>query len=1399
MSAKSFASTLIETPALHQNMMSFPQMLEVNIEDEEGEARPSGIDGYAPPDGGRFENKQRGGKSYAASSSATGNSVSEIQRRYENTTQEIGVRGNQQSLETMRGPSLKKSLHAPTLAAKADAFEISRTSANPPEQQISNDITSLGSNAKQELKEGLQGLGLGLPYLNHSSDTGESWQADMKRLEMSISDAVSIGTSDMLSKGVSTGSRTQLWQVSDLQTQLTPSSSSFSDLTEKPNRKNVLTETSTNEQRLGTKSPKLLSRVSSSRARENGSLAMLSRTGSPFRETSQTPISPSQSILNLSQKGLASERRKLWEASSIGGGLGHTPLRLHKRLESNAKSSNTILGESSGKERHFDGVIDDSSKDSSASHNVTAMPPFHNYAVNADSRQPAYVGDQTSRQHNGVEAPSLKLFKAGALRADLPPEPLVSSRSFGHMSSRQPVPLLMASVSEGFQKSPTCISSSKHSLTTLPVSAEPTAAGGTTESVHQMERTLYDGALSFAPATKTLDSNERGEVKDITNVSQESLYRDPMQARSDNATNRSSVTLDSTSNRQPRIFKWTASSASADLGPNSEPTAVNSSFHPASKLEAESNRHGREHGSSDTNNSYRCSQSKDLPAIRKAASQDDQPDTSYFNYRTGVDLSAASLPDHSAQFSLAKTYTDWATPISTGLYAIPMSPDMNGGGSAPSAGHRLYSKSPLTKSPGKRFVGKLVDVAKKAVPAGVKHGAGNLNRFMHNDRVSFGGSNFKDHHTSKFSPAISQAPSIVERREAQDMQPHWGNELHGMAMSSVEMINASEADQDLRYAATPKERELPPIPQGQVMHIDVSTADAGSVHEARLWTQQELSSQPEEGCEADDTVFTNAEGPAERASHVEQQRADLSPILEFGEGPQELLQPNRATIGQGNSAENERAEFLKDVHSVQDERGLSVFRTRQAMMRQPGRLTTPAPLSGVEPTCVDVLSSSKVTPPVTMAFLQSPMDMANQGPPREMEPLRLPRRIQQTTPTLENGFGQEGRDTSPTKTERLRTVADWAQGAAIAPPPPANDPRNASQEAALYRDEDRLDIRIESPAMDFASLPTAHVASRALPSTPAHIPWKSHSRMVSDDAEHIFENRLPEADVPVTQAGFCRPSPADGVRDSEVKVLSPNDLALMESRDPRPLLVLTKAVSPTPFPNEEVDAHVAMPLDVVSQLNEIRAGIQALQQATDATQVDGTFKEALMLNKDQTGEILAKTDIVLNTMTSIQEKFEGFPEAAYLAVEEQAATREGHNGMLRTEQNLETSSETANDALSEQLNDWAHGMQQQISNDVLGLQQNVGGVLQVTGALHEQSAFLQRELGIRSPGAGDPEGGMQSLDLRSRLDYLTGMLSDILATSDTQGVVAGRMDRVIEALGVIQSKPDPLPPISKFS
>lgn len=182
MSATSFTSTLLETPALHQSMFSFPQTLEVSVEDEEGEAGNNGLEGYVSDDRARFD--ERDGKGQAVSTSTTGKSVFEMKKRFEDTTQEVSVRGNQQSQGTVKRPSIRETPITPKLARKAETLEIQRTSVTSPEQRVSTTLANSELNTKQEHVEELRGLGLDLPRLAHDDEIGSSWQADMPRLEV---------------------------------------------------------------------------------------------------------------------------------------------------------------------------------------------------------------------------------------------------------------------------------------------------------------------------------------------------------------------------------------------------------------------------------------------------------------------------------------------------------------------------------------------------------------------------------------------------------------------------------------------------------------------------------------------------------------------------------------------------------------------------------------------------------------------------------------------------------------------------------------------------------------------------------------------------------------------------------------------------------------------------------------------------------------------------------------------------------------------------------------------------------------------------------------------------------------------------------------------------------------
>jgi hypothetical protein len=199
MSAKSFASTLIETPALHQTMASFPQTLEVSVEDEEAEAGSYSPDEDLLHDDPHLGVRHGGGKSQPGASSTTRKTVSEMKRRFENDLQDASDQNTQQTFEMTKIPSLQGNLYTPRLVLKADTFDTPPTTLHPQPEQVLMDVTSSAANKKQAPKEDLQGLGLGITCLKQEVGS-TSWQADMKRLETSISEAESIGAKNVAGK-----------------------------------------------------------------------------------------------------------------------------------------------------------------------------------------------------------------------------------------------------------------------------------------------------------------------------------------------------------------------------------------------------------------------------------------------------------------------------------------------------------------------------------------------------------------------------------------------------------------------------------------------------------------------------------------------------------------------------------------------------------------------------------------------------------------------------------------------------------------------------------------------------------------------------------------------------------------------------------------------------------------------------------------------------------------------------------------------------------------------------------------------------------------------------------------------------------------------------------------------
>ncbi|KAJ9104794.1 hypothetical protein QFC19_003935 [Naganishia cerealis] len=1245
--------------------------------------------------------------------------------------------------------------------------------------------------------------------------------------------------------------------MSNPRTRLNPSSSTMSDLTEMPKLRSDREESLVN----ATSSDTTSSQILSSTREDLNVPSLVLRTGSPFQNPSQTLISPSQSILNLSQKGLASARRQQWEASSMGV-MGQTPLRLYKREASNATSVDA--------QPITRNIVSDSSKETDS--------------VKSAFREGETVAVQSS------DAPNFNLALGESLSMNLRDETLSPSRAASYKSHRQPVPRLPPSVSGGSTRSPSHMSALKGSVTTFPMSAIPTSTGPI-DSVYQMRRRLDNAGRSPSPISKSTTMNGSSGVKDTADHPPETSTGKHEEARSrapDDPSRSAPILSQATFDQQRPAFDCAVNPP--ELGTICERTEDNP-FNPLFRAESIMT---AKNGAQMQGYQIHSATSSPLPQLNslphiQEPSQYAQPDSSYFNYHTGNDISDASPPLHSAPFSLAKTYSDWDSPSYAGAYAIPMSPDVNAGGAIVGGTIRLYNNSPLSKSPGKRFVGKVVDVAKKAVPAGMKQRAGNFNRIIHNDRLTFGGPTSKDRLKSYYSPAMSQVPSMVERQEAQELQPHWGNELYGTMMGTGEtkplpvIFSASEK------SLIPKERELPPIPQGRILHVEDSTTDAESSGGTHVWTY-EGGTRDQQG---------EARYPIKPDSA--NQEGNYAPEIEKATNPEHGMLPipvsekvvqdqhvRAVSLLQEEPTTGSSRDAMRDPQPVQHERGLSVFKNRQAMMRRPQHLTTPAPLK-LKPKDGNAISSSKRVPPVIAVPLLSAVDdVVTETPMNAVEPLRFPLRSGQTTQTEEFDKGQSRLDTSPTKTERLKNVADWAQGAAIAPPPPANEPQNHNQEAALYRDEDRLDMRPCTPPLDGYS-PLATSAGRALPSLPVVDFGAAHSGLASDHTVPHSEYHMEAVEAQERELEEGTVSPFDpkpaGNGQTGIEASSPVATSPEQRCDPRLLdrsllnsdILCSNTESLISVP-KDINAQQAISPDIVQHFDEIRAAIQLLQQSTEASKVDDSLKAALMSNKDQTGDILAKTDVVLDIISAIKEKLETFPHNAPVKSEEQRATKEprstilidapgnqpdlaevpeahppvpvsedGGNAEQPIEQNVEASSENANDALNEQvsspicrtrwlrslielfaqfkqlaasmtelqivqrdasesltqgqsnltghlehLNIWANGFNQQLRDDMHGLQRNLDGVIQTTGAIHAQNAILQRELGIGSVGGENAGEAMHSLDLRSRLDHMTSMITGILAGSDTQGAVAGRLDRIIEVLNRLQNKPEPI-------
>jgi hypothetical protein len=178
-------------------------------------------------------------------------------------------------------------------------------------------------------------------------------------------------------------------------------------------------------------------------------------------------------------------------------------------------------------------------------------------------------------------------------------------------------------------------------------------------------------------------------------------------------------------------------------------------------------------------------------------------DASYFNHPTGIDISAVPIVQEPPAFALAKTYSDLSTPPFLGdEFAIPTSPDLSEQTSRSFAA-RAYSKSPLSKSPGKGFMGKMVGAAKK-----MKNRTGNVNRLLYGDLSATTGPLPKQRIDLNETSTISLVPSAIQRQEQLELQPHWGQEDY-LRQGGSGQIDPATQGFPVTLPPLPKERELP--------------------------------------------------------------------------------------------------------------------------------------------------------------------------------------------------------------------------------------------------------------------------------------------------------------------------------------------------------------------------------------------------------------------------------------------------------------------------------------------------------------------------------------------------------------------------------------------------------------
>lgn len=498
------------------------------------------------------------------------------------------------------------------------------------------------------------------------------------------------------------------------------------------------------------------------------------RAASPFQNHVETSISPSQSIANLSQKGLASERRRYWEVSTGGNSPVIAPLRLSRQSGSTTPTSKIPAREPSvlrnfqeTKERESSAAPSSATEFNKTHHPVSGSVPIPSGRNVSSAFTIRQKGAENVNPSDPSEAPPLSNSNSntpnGTLSASKP--------------RRKPAPTLKSSPSSRLIRSPSQPSVLQSSVTVAHAHGDLDMPQSQS-SMDWMRKPFLAKTMASPPQSQYKDSRTTKEASLAKHETEWDIY-----PRKGTVTHAKSALAQERKNKEPYYSLSQKSATTAHNGVRQTPSFPASTEGTLFVRNPDSNRDS---------------------AIHQEPIRPEEHDNSYFNYATGMPIPA---PQESATFPLAKTYSDLYTPSMLGAQSpvIPTSPDLSGQ-SRRTFADKVYSKSPLSKSPGKNFMDKVVGAAKKAVHTGIKGRTGNGGRSTHNEELT---SEMRSRPRINLDDASSTSlvPTAIQLQEQQDLQHQWGKE--GYLRHEANPNGQFAISDEHPFLSNSRERDLP--------------------------------------------------------------------------------------------------------------------------------------------------------------------------------------------------------------------------------------------------------------------------------------------------------------------------------------------------------------------------------------------------------------------------------------------------------------------------------------------------------------------------------------------------------------------------------------------------------------